>query len=70
MSLTIDNSHNDTSRIIEIDGLNNKFSNVKIYSSALRTYFIRKYAKSHIMPPSVSNETSGSVKFVLDTELN
>jgi hypothetical protein len=67
MSLLIDNRHGDSSRVIEIDGLDD-ISNTKIYSSALRTPS-GNTIKSSIMPLSYFDQSSGSVKFVLDTEL-
>jgi hypothetical protein len=67
MSLLIENRHNDSSRIIEIDGLDDT-SKTKIYSSALRTPS-GNTIKSHITPSSILDQSSGSVKFVLDTEL-
>jgi hypothetical protein len=66
MSLLIENRHNDSSRIIEIDGLED-ISKTKIYSSSLRTQS-GNTIKSHIASLSIS-ESSGAVKFVLDTKL-
>jgi hypothetical protein len=67
MSLAIGNRHNDSSRIIEIDGLD-EISKAKIYSSALRTS-TGHAIKAQVIPHSVSDKSSGSVKFVLDTKL-
>jgi len=61
MSLSIDNSNYNSSRIIEIDGVDN-ISNASIYSSNLRTSS-GDYLGSTITLSS-SSENSGSVKFV------
>lgn len=61
MSLSIDNSNYNSSRIIEIDGVDN-ISNARIYSSTLRTSS-GDYLGSTITLTS-SSEDSGSVKFV------
>jgi hypothetical protein len=67
MSLVIDNSRDDSSRIIEIDGVDD-ISQARIYSSALRTSsgdtIIPKITKQQL-----NSESSGSYKFVPDKEL-
>jgi hypothetical protein len=66
MSLSIDNTHNDNTRIIEIDGVDD-ISNARIYSSNLRTPS-GDYLGSN-MTLSSTSENSGSVKFVPSKEL-
>jgi hypothetical protein len=66
MSLSIDNSHKNSSRIIEIDGVSN-IAKARIYSSILRTS-----SGSSIAPkttPLPISESSESVMFTPDKEL-
>jgi hypothetical protein len=67
MSLVIDNRHDDSSRIIEIDGVDD-ISTARIYSSALRTS-----SGDTIIPKitvqKLNSESSGSFRFVPEKEL-
>lgn len=66
MSLSMDNSNHNGSRIIEIDGVDN-ISNARIYSSTLRTSSGEHFGSSITLTPS--SENSGLAKFTPDKKL-
>jgi hypothetical protein len=68
MSLVIDNRHDNSSRIIEIDGVD-EISKTRIYSTALKTSSGNTIKPDITMQPSISDRGSGSAKFVLNKEL-
>jgi hypothetical protein len=68
MSLVIDNRHDNSSRIIEIDGVDD-ISKTRIYSTALKTSSGNTIKPDITMEPSISDRGSGSAKFDLKKEL-
>ena len=66
MSLSIDNSNANSSRIIEIDGVDN-IAKAKIYSSNLRTSSGDHFGSNITISPS--SENSGLAKFTPDRNL-